>query len=324
MGFLYSQLFVTPQLQAGTDFSGQTVIVTGANSGLGKDAARHIAGLGASKVILAVRNVRAGEEARQDIIKTTKCATSVVEVWELDLSSFESVKKFAEKVDTLPRLDVLLENAGISTAVYSVAEGYERTITVNVISTYLLLLLILPKLKAQAKEHAITPRISIVSSDTHAMPKYKEQHSKDIFATLSDSATCDMGERYWTSKLQQILLVREFAPKLVASGVVINTVNPGLCESGLSRDGPFHITSIIWAIAKFFLARTQEVGSRTLVNGAAGGFESHGQYMTDGKVDYEALSAFVRSEDGVKAGTELWRQLQPILEGIAPGVTKNL
>jgi NAD(P)-dependent dehydrogenase (short-subunit alcohol dehydrogenase family) len=322
MGFLYSQLFVTPRIPEGTDFSGQVIIVTGANTGLGKEAARHFVSLGAAKVIIAVRNLEAGEQARQDIIRTTKCPDSVLDVWKLDLSSFSSVESFAERASNLPRLDVLLENAGVASNVHAISEKYERTITVNVISTILLALLLVPKLKEQVSEHGTTPRICIVSSEVHAWTKYKEQDSKDIFTTLSDKQTANMDERYPTSKLMEVLLVRELAPRLKDSGIVMNMINPGLCKTELSRDRNFQ--AFVLSVMKLLLARTAEQGSRTLVAAAAAGKESHGCYMTDALVDDGALSPFVTSDKGAKAGKELWRQLQPILNGIVTGVTKNV
>jgi retinol dehydrogenase-12 len=71
MGFLYSQLFVTPAYPT-TSCANQTITVTGANIGLGREAARHFARLGAAKVILAVRNTEAGEEAKNSIVTSTK------------------------------------------------------------------------------------------------------------------------------------------------------------------------------------------------------------------------------------------------------------
>jgi NAD(P)-dependent dehydrogenase (short-subunit alcohol dehydrogenase family) len=88
--------------------------VTGSNVNLGKEAARHFARLGASKVILAVRNGKAGEEREKDIETSTKCGTAITEVWSLDLSSYKSVKLFADRASKLPRLDVFLENASVA------------------------------------------------------------------------------------------------------------------------------------------------------------------------------------------------------------------
>lgn len=86
-GFLYSQLFVTPSYPA-TYFTGQTIIITGSNVGLGYEAARHFTRLGAAKVILAVRNCQAGEEAKRSIELSTHI-TGVCEVWQLDLASYK-------------------------------------------------------------------------------------------------------------------------------------------------------------------------------------------------------------------------------------------
>jgi NAD(P)-dependent dehydrogenase (short-subunit alcohol dehydrogenase family) len=131
MGAFYSQLFVTPEYPT-TSFADRTVIVTGSNVGIGFEAAKHFVRLNAAKVVLAVRNVSAGEAAKELIEKSTARA-GVCEIWELDLASFDSVREFAERALKLPRLDIVVENAGIATSVFNVAEGHERTITVNVI-----------------------------------------------------------------------------------------------------------------------------------------------------------------------------------------------
>ena len=320
MDFLYSQLLVRP-IYPTRSFAGETVIVTGSNVGLGKEAARHIARLGASKLILAVRNVKAGEDAKRDIEATTNCGAGVIEVWNLDLSSYESVKTFAARAAKLDRIDVLLENAGIAVSKYSESEGHERTITVNVISTFLLALLLLPKLKATATKFNTTPRLVIVSSEVHKMTQFAEGKLPvgQIFPALDGEKTANMGERYQTSKLLEVLAIRQIAPQIAASGVILNNLNPGLCHSELGRDGPLLLT-----IMKFFLARSTEVGSRTLVAAAAAGEESHGKYMTDCKVAEGALSPFVRSQEGDEVGRKVWAELRGILEEIQPGVTKDV
>lgn len=166
MDFLYSQFFVTPKSPS-QSFTDQTVIISGSNVGLGLEAARHIVRLNAAKVILAVRNVPAGNEAKKSIEESTGRA-NVCEVWELDMASYDSVIAFGERVSKLERLDVVLENAALGTQSFHLAEGHERSITVNVISTFLLALLVLPKLRESANRFGIRPRLTLVTSEVHA------------------------------------------------------------------------------------------------------------------------------------------------------------
>jgi len=142
--------------------------VTGANCGLGLEAVRHFVRLNASKVILACRSVQKGELAKADIEKTTN-RNGAVEVWQVDLASFTSVREFCTRARTLERLDIVIENAGIATGKFEQFEGYESTITVNVISTFLMAFMLLPKLRDSANKFNITPRLTIVSSDAHQM-----------------------------------------------------------------------------------------------------------------------------------------------------------
>ncbi|RMD41504.1 hypothetical protein DV735_g3634, partial [Chaetothyriales sp. CBS 134920] len=326
MVMLYSQLFVTPPLPTAS-FEGQTIIVTGANVGLGKEAARHFARLKAAKLILAVRNTAAGEEAKADIINTTSCDDpSSIEVWHLDLASYESVKAFAARAtQTLARIDAVVENAGVAKTRWETAEGHELTITVNVISTFLLALLLLPKLKATAaREVGVEPRLSIVTSSVHGstdLPEHRRGQNTTTFEVLDHqpASAAVMRRRYATSKLLEILVCRQLSPRLEGSGVILNFLSPGLCHSALGRESG-------WAFAavKFLIARTTEVGSRTLVAAAAAGRESHGKYMRDGEVADGELSAFVRSADGDSAAEQVWTELSAILEEIQPGVTKNI
>jgi retinol dehydrogenase-12 len=193
LSLLYSQFFITPTYPT-QSFDGQTIVVTGANVGLGLEAARHITRLNAAKVILAVRSSEKGETARKDI-ETTTGRQGVVEVWTLDLSSYDSVKDFVKKCNQLERLDCMLENAGMSTRQFKLAEENEATITTNVVSTFLLALLILPKLRESAKMYNTTPRLVIVSSEVHGFTKFPEQKSPNIFQTLNDKEAARMNDR---------------------------------------------------------------------------------------------------------------------------------
>jgi len=190
--FLYSQLFVTLPKPT-KDFTGQTIIVTGSNTGLGLEAARHLSHLNATLIILAVRNIAKGEVAKQSILASTGRAGNSIEVWNLDMQSYDSIKDFCAKANGLPRLDAVLENAGIMTKYFKIVAGYESTITTNVIGTFLLALGLLPKLKQSAAEYKTHGILSIVGSDLHFIAKFPEGKSKDIFAALNNEKTSEMG-----------------------------------------------------------------------------------------------------------------------------------
>jgi len=163
-GFLKSQLLTSIPKPTAT-FSGQTVIVTGSNTGLGREAARQIVGLGAAKVIIAVRTVTKGEAAAQDIVKSCGVPKATVEVWQLDMSDPESVKSFAMRASSLKRLDAALLNAGILTSKWDTVGGVESHVAVNVIGALLLTCLLLPIMRQSAAHTGVRGRLSIVGSD---------------------------------------------------------------------------------------------------------------------------------------------------------------
>ncbi|TKA70466.1 hypothetical protein B0A49_11646, partial [Cryomyces minteri] len=324
MDLLYSQLLVRIPYPT-ADLSGQTVVVTGSNTGLGLEAARHFARLHAAKVILAVRTVSKGDAAKADIQQSTGCGKDVIEVWELDMSCYASVKTFAGRLQTLNRLDILLENAGVYMDTFEMAEEDELTITVNVVNNFLLALLALPILHATATKCRTTPRLSIVASGTYNYSKLPERESERIFDKLNDKASADMQLRYPTSKMLGILIVRQLAPLMSKSGkptVTLNTLAPGLCKSSLTRNVELNRFTALLFIRKMLVARSTEVGSRTLVASAVAGEESHGQFMADCQIT--KVSDFVRSEDGETTGERVWKELGEKLEGIQPGILSNI
>ena len=132
--------------------------------GIGLETARRLTELNANKVILACRSIERGEQAKKDIEETTE-KHNVVEVWQLDLASYDSVKEFAARVRGLERVDALINNAGLLTFNREMVEGHESALTVNVISMALLTLLVLPALRQTMVRFNIVPRITIVSSD---------------------------------------------------------------------------------------------------------------------------------------------------------------
>ncbi|KAK0739879.1 hypothetical protein B0T21DRAFT_347139 [Apiosordaria backusii] len=311
----------------GTDYTKKTVIVTGGNGGIGLEAVRHFAKLGA-RVIIACRNTESGQNARNDIERANYPGR--VEVWPLDLCSFDSVKAFCAKANmVLDRLDVLLLNAGVMVKdVQANAEGggYETTILTNVISTFLVAFLLMPLLKQTAETQAEKTVVTVVASEAHFLTSFKERFEPNIFESFRNGEFIQY-ERYNTSKLLDVLLARELANRLDASSpsgnskVIVNSVNPGLCRSGLFKEIPFFISLFVGFLSLVF-ARSAEQGSRTLLAAAAGGRETHGKYMDAAKVVQP--SSFVLSDEGKRAQKRVWEELVDILEGVEKGVTGNI
>jgi NAD(P)-dependent dehydrogenase (short-subunit alcohol dehydrogenase family) len=179
-----------PILATKENTAGRTFIVTGANSGLGLEAARHYVALGAAKVIMAVRNVAVGEAARADIEASTGAGAGAgvaeVLVWALDLASYASVQAFAARaVAELDRLDALIENAALALDSWTVAEGHETSTTVNVYGTFLLGVLLLSKLRETAARFGgagggnVLPHLVVVTSGAALVVK-------DLFMAIKD------------------------------------------------------------------------------------------------------------------------------------------
>ncbi|KAL1970426.1 hypothetical protein VTN77DRAFT_5587 [Rasamsonia byssochlamydoides] len=323
---ILSNLFICLPYPNG-DLRGQTIIVSGSNTGLGFEASRHLARLGVEKLIMAVRNLQKGEKARREILDSTGRDERSIEVWPLDMDSYDSVKSFAARAASLPRLDAVLANAGICTTIWSVTEDNEKTITTNVVSTFLLCLLLLPKLRESGEKFGIAPRFVIVNSAVHYWAPLKELDPDrgEIFARLNDPQTADMAGRYPVSKLLVLYGVRELAARLTASKkkplVIINTPNPSYCKSQLIRD-PGVATSFGMRVAEKVLARSTEMGSRALVHGLLSGPESHGQYLTNCHVQTPAST--VTNTMGNRIQKKFFTELMEKLERIVPGISSNI
>ncbi|KAG9500698.1 hypothetical protein J7337_006377 [Fusarium musae] len=173
-----------------TSFQGQTIIVTGSNTGLGLEAARHFVRLDADIVILAVRSLERGEAAKASIEASTK-RKNVVQVWQLEMDKYDSIKSFASRCNTLERLDVVVENAGILRNTYEESEGTEITIKVNVIGTFLLALNLFPILRRSYEKTRRVPRLVITSSAVHynGLPRYLLSIAKTLVARKTEEGS---------------------------------------------------------------------------------------------------------------------------------------
>lgn len=281
---IFSNLLI-PLPYPTTSFENQTIIITGSNTGLGYEASHHVVRLGVKKLIMAVRNLSKGEKAKRAILNSVDRTDDCIEVWQIDMDDYESVKRFAARASSeLERLDGVLANAGIMTSQFAMSEDNERTITVNVVSTFLLALLLLPKLHESAEKFGINPHIVIVNSALHYTAPIKElEPDGEIFTRLNNPKTADMASRYAVSKLLVLYAVRELAEQLQKKKknkehlVITNTPNPSFCKSGLIGENP----PIGMRVFETLLTRSTEMGSRALVHGLSAGVESNGEYLTN-------------------------------------------
>jgi len=194
----------------------KVVMITGANSGIGKAASLALAKMGAN-VVMVTRNKEKGEAARAEIIK--KSQNNSVDLLMADLSSLESVRKLAAEFEKkYSKLHVLVNNAGLFNQRRKVTtDGYENTFATNYLAPFLLTNLQLPTLEASAPS-----RIINVSSVGH-------YNGHVNFDDLNLEKDYGGWKAYGQSKLALVLFTHELAKKLQGTGVTVNACPPGHC-----------------------------------------------------------------------------------------------
>lgn len=231
-------------------FSGRTVIVTGANSGLGAVTARELARAGA-RVTLAVRNTAKGQAAAADMPGSKER----VEVRALDLADLSSVRQFAEET---PAVDVLINNAGIMAVPHSTTvDGFESQIGTNHLGHFALTNLLLPKL---------TDRVVTVSSFMHRMG----------YLSLKDLNWESRRYRPWLaygqSKLANLLFTSELQRRLVAAGSPLLAVaaHPGYSSTNLQGHTGNRVgDALMRTVGNALVATSPDFGARQTLYAAS-------------------------------------------------------
>jgi NAD(P)-dependent dehydrogenase (short-subunit alcohol dehydrogenase family) len=215
-GFNYSDI---------PDLTGKTFIVTGANSGLGYGAALELAQHGAD-VIMAVRSVKRGEEAKKEMGQVK----GNLIVMELDNMSLLSVKRFANSFKATGRpLHSLILNAGIMMPPYELTtDGIESQFGVNHVAHFALAKDLLPLLEKSAPSTLVS-----VSSLAHWFP-VKGGVLSDL-AAINDQSKYEPAPWYGQSKLANLLFVKELNKRLQGKNVYANAVHPGGVQGNLTR-----------------------------------------------------------------------------------------
>ncbi len=289
--------------------TGKTFFITGANSGLGFEAAKTLAGKGA-RVLIGCRSMTKANSARDKILAEHSSAD--VELVELDLSSLDSIRRAAQIVNAEERLDVLINNAGIMVPpLEHTADGFESQFGVNHLGPFALTSLLLDKLRATTGA-----RIVSTSSIAH---KRAEMSFQDINAQESYNAL----ERYGQSKLANLYFAYELQRRLEAAGDKTLSVaaHPGIADTELMR----YLPRKLMLFAPLFrpILNTAESGSWPTLCAATQEGVSGGDYYGPGKRRQTAGPAVkVRSsslshDEGV--AKQLW-DLSIKMTGIDPKI----
>ena len=256
------------------------MLVTGSNTGLGLEAARELLSHKPRSVILGARSLQKGEQAKGELLKTSsECA---IEVWHLDCESFDSVTKFGKRADALDRLDLAILNAGVSKVEWTQsATGHETTLQVNHLATALLSLLLLRRLRATSNLTGRPARMTFTTSEVHMWTPFKEQSAPNFLKQMDKRESFATPDRYYVSKLLNVLWARELASKSDPSEVLMNMVNPGLCWSSLHRDDD----NMVLRMFKHVFAWSAAQGGYCIANAAVAQDEqSHGGYLSEQKL----------------------------------------
>jgi len=229
--------------------AGKICLITGSTDGIGLEAAKTLASLGA-RVIIHGRNAEKGTRALATIRQLSPQAQ--VDFVRADFASLSEVRAMAEEVKSLvPHLDVLLNNAGASATgslSYS-TDGYELTFAVNHLAPFLLTNLLLDTLKAAPRARVVN-----VSSLAHKLGSF------DIDDLMTEKAK--PLHAYFRAKFANILFSNELARRLRAHGITSNALHPGTIKSNFGSESLQ--TAIFYKLARPFLMTVKQ-GAQTLI-----------------------------------------------------------
>ncbi|ALC48688.1 CG3842 [Drosophila busckii] len=270
--WLLRQIIQGPAYRKLNRIDGKVVIVTGCNTGIGKETVLELARRGA-KIYMACRDPARCEAARIEIIDRTQ--NQQLYNRSLDLGSLESVRNFVARFKTEEtRLDLLINNAGVMACPRSLtADGFEQQFGVNHLGHFLLTNLLLDRLK-----HSAPSRIVVVSSAAHLFGRINRE---DL---MSERKYSKFFGAYSQSKLANILFTRKLAELLQGSNVTVNCCHPGVVRTELNR----HFAGPNWAksalkFVSLFVFKTPRAGAQTSLRLALDpGLEcSTGNYYAD-------------------------------------------
>ncbi|KAH8696402.1 putative short-chain dehydrogenase [Talaromyces proteolyticus] len=316
-----------PPAQPTKNFAGKTVLVTGCNTGVGYEAALKIAGLNPKKLILGTRTVAKGEITKSKILAQVPALdSSVVDVIAIEYTSFKSVSQFADTVKRSTKsLDCVLLSAGLASPKHQLVEGgWEMAYKVNVLSTALVTVELLPLLKA-------TPGSVLEFVDSAG---YCNVMSKDVSPILDDESASTL--QFFNDPKRWTLERGYCEPKLLLMFVLEGLVEalggrqgklgspedpillaccPGQCKTDLGRNFPLSMR-LFMVVYNAIHARSAEEGSRTLVTGLFQGEEANGRLWVNDQFD--DLSPGLTEAEWKGLQKRVWREVWGVLKEYNP------
>ncbi|MEM1112823.1 MAG: oxidoreductase [Pseudomonadota bacterium] len=293
------------------DQAGRTFLVTGANTGLGYETARVLAERGA-RVLLGCRSAEKAQAAIDQILADNPDAD--LAFVPLDQADLKSIERAADQVNAEPRLDVLVNNAGIMfPPLEYTQDGFESQFGVNHLGTFALTALLLDKLWEQ--EGA---RIISTSSIAHTF------NARIYFNDIDARKSYNTARRYSQSKLANMLFMLELDRRLESAGsaAISLACHPGIADTELSRHMPALVSRLMGPINRRIFNTAAKGAWPTLAAATSPLAERSGYYGPDGLGEYRGKAASARihrnalNED---VAARLW-DLSIEMTGIDPGI----
>lgn len=231
--------------------TGRTVVVTGGTAGIGKATALGLATLGAHLAITG----RDKQRAETAALEIRAAGGGQVDVFVADLSSQADVRRLADEVlQRLPRIDVLINNAGgYWNTRHVTPDGIERTFALNHLAPFLLTSLLLERLKQSTPARIVT-----VSSNMHALGRVD-------FSDLQGERSYSGARAYNQSKLANVLFTYELARKLQATSVTANALHPGVVRTSFGAQDPGSVQRLFTPFMRPFM-KAPDRGAATSIH----------------------------------------------------------
>lgn len=297
------------------DQTGKTFFITGANTGIGFEASKAIAAKG-GRVLLGCRNPEKGREALARIVDAHSDAD--VTLVDIDLGDLASVRHAAAVVTEEPRLDVLINNAGVMWNPKTITrDGFESQFGINHLGHFALTGLLLPKLEATPNSRIVT-----VSSNGHRFG------TQDIFwDDINADEDYHPRKRYYASKLANLLFTYELDRRLQGKGsaTIAVAVHPGGSDTELDR----YVTGVFGLLVRFmtpllrrFMNTAEEGAWPTELAATAAGVAGGEYFGPGGRGEMSGPAKQVDSSDASKdlgKAKRLW-DLSIAMTGVDPAV----